>query len=191
MLLKRRPRKLATKRPLPKKRALRTEQSVRNSFCKGPGASSGPLSLKQVKTGTISLATTPQDVARCHAVMRELRPHYDDEARFVADVMEQRETGFQLAFIEWENVVRSVAGFRVTRNLSWGRHLFVDDLVTREQDHGTGFGSQLFEWLIAEARRQGCESVQLDSGVKRYGAHRFYHVRGMSIIAHHFSLGLD
>jgi GNAT superfamily N-acetyltransferase len=147
--------------------------------------------LKQVKTGTISLATTPQDVARCHAVMRELRPHYDNPTRFVADVTAQMGEGYRLAYVECEAVVRSVAGYRVTKNLSWGHHLFVDDLVTREADRSSGFGGQLFDWLVAEARQQGCTSVHLDSGVHRFGAHRFYLLKRMDIIAHHFSLGLD
>jgi GNAT superfamily N-acetyltransferase len=147
--------------------------------------------LKQVKTGTISLATTPQAIARCHAVMRELRPHYDEETRFVADVTELMGKGYHLAYVEYEGVVRSVTCYRISKNLSWGKHLFVEDLVTREADRSSGFGGQLFDWLVAEARRHACGCLHLDSGVHRYGAHRFYLLKRMDIIAHHFSLGLD
>jgi GNAT superfamily N-acetyltransferase len=144
-----------------------------------------------VKTGIISLATTPQALERCHAVMRELRPHFDDAAKFVEAVTEQGTQGYHLAFLECEGAVRSLAGYRVVKNLSWGRHLYVDDLVTRAEDRGTGFGSQLFDWVVAEARRLGCVGLQLDSGVHRFGAHRFYLVKGMDITCHHFALGFD
>ena len=39
---------------------------------------------------------------------------------------------------------------------------------------GSGLGSQLIEWSIAEARRQGCVLVQLTSDATRIDAHRFY-----------------
>jgi GNAT superfamily N-acetyltransferase len=143
------------------------------------------------KTGNISLAQTPEAIARCHAVMRELRPQFDDEAQFVARVTQQISEGYHLAYLESEGAVRSCAGYRFTRTLSWGFHLYVDDLITRAVDREGGFGSQLFDWLVAEARRRGCESFHLDSGVQRFGAHRFYLHKRMDIIAHHFSLGLD
>lgn len=123
--------------------------------------------------------------------MRELRPHLGTESAFVQAVTQQGAQGYMLAYVECEATVRSVAGFRITQNLSWGRHLFVDDLVTRETDCGSGFGGQLFDWLVFEAKRSGCRSVHLDSGVQRFGAHRFYLAKRMDIIAHHFSLALD
>lgn len=39
---------------------------------------------------------------------------------------------------------------------------------------GTGLGTQLIEWAIAESRRQGCALVQLTSDATRVDAHRFY-----------------
>jgi GNAT superfamily N-acetyltransferase len=143
------------------------------------------------QTGIVSVADTPQLVARCHAVMRELRPLFKDEKQFIATVMEQFQGGYHLAFVEHEGLARSVAGYRFTKSLSWGHHMYVDDLVTREADRGTGFGSQLFDWLVAKARAADCVSFHLDSGVQRFGAHRFYLHKGMDIIAHHFALGLD
>ncbi len=39
---------------------------------------------------------------------------------------------------------------------------------------GTGLGTQLIEWAVAESRRQGCVLVQLTSDATRIDAHRFY-----------------
>lgn len=39
---------------------------------------------------------------------------------------------------------------------------------------GTGLGTRLIEWAIAESRRQGCALVQLTSDATRIDAHRFY-----------------
>lgn len=39
---------------------------------------------------------------------------------------------------------------------------------------GTGLGTRLIEWAIAESRRQGCALIQLTSDATRIDAHRFY-----------------
>jgi hypothetical protein len=47
-------------------------------------------------------------------------------------------------------------------------------------------------WLLAEARRLGCDELHLDSGVgaDRTDAHRLYLNQGMRISAHHFGIKL-
>ncbi|NET33378.1 MAG: hypothetical protein F6K19_15380 [Cyanothece sp. SIO1E1] len=40
------------------------------------------------------------------------------------------------------------------------------------------------------AQSQGCVSIQLDSDLRRVGAHRFYFQKGMAIAAFRFSLML-
>jgi GNAT superfamily N-acetyltransferase len=37
-----------------------------------------------------------------------------------------------------------------------------------------GFGTQMIQWAIAQARERGCGMVQLTSNKKRLDAHRFY-----------------
>ncbi len=87
-------------------------------------------------------------------------------------------------------MVRAVAGFRVSEKLSAGRFLYVDDLATRAGDQSKGYGGQLFDWLVNHARTAGCAQLQLDSGVWRHGAHRFYLGKRMDITCHHFDLKL-
>ncbi|MFF0789888.1 GNAT family N-acetyltransferase [Streptomyces spiralis] len=41
-------------------------------------------------------------------------------------------------------------------------------------ERGSGLGTQLIEWAIAESRSQGCQLVQLTSDRTRTDAHRFY-----------------
>jgi len=120
--------------------------------------------------------------------MRELRTHLHNAERFVERVQRQQKGGYLLAFLESEGEVRAVAGYRFLERLLSARFLYVDDLVTREIDRSQGYGGQLFDWLIEQAREQGCENLELDSGVQRFDAHRFYLVKGMPIAAHHFKI---
>jgi GNAT superfamily N-acetyltransferase len=137
----------------------------------------------------ISLAHTSEQIGRCCSVMRELRPHIK-AIDFAARVLKQQKEGYQLAFLEQDGVVRSVAGFRIFNLLFSSRTLYIDDLVTHDSDRSRGFGASLFDWLTERAKEQGCEHLTLDSGVQRFAAHRFYLNRGMDITSHHFQLKL-
>jgi GNAT superfamily N-acetyltransferase len=139
---------------------------------------------------TIALIEMPADLARAYEVVRELRTHLALEA-FVAQVERQRtREGYRLAALTADGRVRTVAGYRFLETLAWGRILYVDDLVTRAADHGAGYGTSMFAWLVGEARAAGCAQLHLDSGVQRFGAHRFYLAQGLDITSHHFAMTL-
>jgi len=144
-----------------------------------------------MKGARIGIAETPKDLGRCFPVMGELRTHITDEASFVERVLRQQKQGYQLAFLESEGEIRAVAGYRFLESLFSGKNLYVDDLVTRDADRSRGFGAQLLDWLIEQARANNCESLELDSGVERFDAHRFYFSKRMSISSYHFRIKLD
>lgn len=129
------------------------------------------------------------DLRLAWPVLRQLRQDVD-ETHFLDTVALQRAEGYRVAAVIDGGAARAVAGFRVAHNLAWGRHLYVDDLVTDEAHRGTGDGRRLFEWLVTEAIRLHCAQLHLDSGVQRFAAHAFYCGRGMRISSHHFALDL-
>jgi GNAT superfamily N-acetyltransferase len=122
--------------------------------------------------------------------MRQLRTHFEDEERFVEQVERQRAADYRLAFLEAGSEVQAVAGYRMMESLYAGRFCYVDDLVTDANGRSLGHGGALFDWLVAEARAAGCGKLELDSGVQRFAAHRFYLTKRMNISSHHFSLEL-
>jgi GNAT superfamily N-acetyltransferase len=137
----------------------------------------------------IRLATTDDEVQRCFPVMQQLRTHLREQD-FLATIRRQEAGGFRLAFLEDDGHVRAVAGFRVMDNLFSGRVLYIDDLVTDEAARSRGHGGALLAWLVDQARSADCRSLELDSGVQRFDAHRFYLTNRMAISAHHFRLVL-
>ena len=135
------------------------------------------------------------ETALAFDAMRELRPHFGDEAGFVARVDElQRPEGYRLvaAFLAGEQRGGAVAGFRILHNLPWGRALYVDDLSTRPDARRRGLAGALMGWLLEEARREECDQLHLDSAVgpERQDAHRLYFNHGLRISAHHFQIEL-
>jgi GNAT superfamily N-acetyltransferase len=139
---------------------------------------------------SVKFADSDNDIVRCFPVMVQLRPHLT-QSEFTDRVKSQRQTGYYLVYLEKQETVKAVAGFRILEHLVDGRLLFVDDLVTDASERSQGYGSMLLDWLIEHAKSLKCSNVQLDSGVQRAGAHRFYFRKGMKISAFHFSLSLD
>ena len=130
-----------------------------------------------------------------HEAMRALRTNYEDEQRFVEHVDDVlRPNGYRLmgAFVPGEDQAVAAAGFRVSDNLAWGHHLYIDDLSTTAAARRQGHAGALFDWLIEEGRRLRCSQLHLDSGVgpERFDAHRLYHNHGLAIYSHHFARGL-
>ncbi len=134
----------------------------------------------------------PPDTGLAFEAMRALRTDLADEDAFVRRVDEvQRPEGYRLAaaFEEGEHRAAAVAGFRLGHSIAWGHFLYVDDLATLPEARKRGHGRALLDWLLAEAARQGCDQLHLDSGVglDRADAHRLYLNAGMVISAHHFA----
>ncbi len=127
-------------------------------------------------------------------VLQELRP--DATARSVRDVYaEGHPQGYRFlaAFASDDTGDRclGVAGYRVLATVVSGRKLYVDDLVTSSAERSTGVGHVLLAELERRAREAGCAVLDLDSGVQRHDAHRFYLRERMHISSHHFTKRLD
>lgn len=119
-------------------------------------------------------------------VLQELRPHLT--AELLGQVLEEgapQGLRFTGVFVGAECV--AVAGWRVIANTSAIRKLYVDDLVTASTARSAGYGKLLLDELITRARGLGCTKIDLDSGVQRHDAHRFYLREQMEIVGHHFA----
>ena len=137
----------------------------------------------------VALAQTKEEISLCYPVMAQLRPQYSPD-QFVSQVEDQIKEGYHLAYLIDENIIKTVAGFRISHNLAWGKFLYIDDLVSDRKYRQSGVGTVLFEWLVDYAKYNQCQQLHLDSGVQRHQAHRFYARRGMDISSHHFVLSL-
>jgi GNAT superfamily N-acetyltransferase len=137
-------------------------------------------------TAEVKLAESPEEIARCFAVMAHLRPHVP-EKEFIGRVQAQQAEGYKLAYLEADGAVAAVGGFRVMGMLGTGRTLYVDDLVTHETQRSRGHGKAMLDWLQAYAREAGCETFSLDSGTHRQEAHAFYFRERMRVTSFHFA----
>lgn len=122
-------------------------------------------------------------------VLQELRPHLTPQ--LLDQVIGEGATqGLRFTALFEEKECVAVAGWRIIANTSAIRKLYVDDLCTSSQVRAQGHGSTLLNVLIQMAKENECSRIELDSGVQRFEAHRFYLRERMNIDAHHFSLRL-
>lgn len=123
-------------------------------------------------------------------VLQELRPQLTAAGRRAVHA-EGAGQGYRfLAAFDGERCV-GVAGWRLVATVVAGRKLYVDDLVTTSAARSDGVGRALLAELERRARDAGCSVLDLDSGVQRHDAHRFYFRERLHISSHHFTKRLD
>jgi GNAT superfamily N-acetyltransferase len=139
------------------------------------------LQFRDVEPGDPRLTS---DIA---GLLAELRPHITPEllAEIYAEGHPQG-LRFTAAYDE-EEICVAVAGWREMATTVAIRKLYVDDLVTASDARSRGFGASLLQELERRGREAGCQVLDLDSGVARADAHRFYFREHMSITSFHFA----
>jgi GNAT superfamily N-acetyltransferase len=141
-------------------------------------------------SSNIAIANSISEINNCFPVMKELRSDLE-LTDFIERVHRQQQLfNYQLVYLQVDEIVQAVAGFRISESLAWHKFLYVDDLVSSSDNRSQGYGSELFNWLAEYARAENCRQLTLDSGVQRFAAHRFYLRHRMEITSHHFTLQL-
>lgn len=136
------------------------------------------------------IAETDGEIEKCFDVISELRTDLKRD-EFLETIRHMEQQGFHLAYLEEQEQVVAVAGYRISVNLFLGKHLYVDDLVTSERARSRGYGEIMYRWLRSQAREAGCGYIHLDSAVHRGEAHRFYFRQGLTISSFHFREKLE
>ena len=135
----------------------------------------------------MKIARSEAELRKVSPVLLQLRSQYTEDS-LVVQIQLQQERGYQLAYVENDGDVLCVIGFVMSSKLSWGKNIYIDDLVTNEAARSTGAGKFAIDWFKNHCRENGCQQLHLDSGVTRFPAHKFYLREGFSITSHHFAV---
>jgi GNAT superfamily N-acetyltransferase len=111
-------------------------------------------------------------------ILRQLYP-WLDEGRYAALLAEMNDDGYRQFAVRNEAAeIVALAGVAVHVNLYYGRHLYIYDLVVKEDARSKGYGGLLMDHVEDIARRDGCETAALACDLEREGALRLYEGRG-------------
>ncbi len=135
----------------------------------------------------VKFAESLEDLQLIGPVLLQLRPQYSENS-LIEQIQSQQAEGYRIAYVEDAGKVLCVAGFVMGQKLAWTKHIYVDDLVTNEAHRSSGAGKFLIDWLKQYGRSNNCQQLHLDSGVTRFGAHKFYLREGFDITSHHFAV---
>lgn len=139
-------------------------------------------SIEKIEIVEISHA---KDCEPLFEVMSQLRPHLDRGAfregvsRLIGDgarILAARTGG------NWVGCTIFRHQFRLAR----GWIVYVEDLVVSSSARSLGVGAALLDEVEAAAVALGVAYCQLDSGVHRPGAHKFYFRQGYEVCAFNF-----
>ena len=138
----------------------------------------------------IKILESDAEILASFEVMKELRDQLQKTSYVNAIRDLEKIAGYMLVGLFEDGIIQAVAGFRISKSLAWGKYLYVDDLVSLTNCRSCGYGKKLLDWLKDYGRSQNCNRLDLDSGVQRFEAHRFYLRERMDIVCHHFVVGL-
>ncbi len=112
-------------------------------------------------------------------VHRQLRP--DLPAEYAARMTAIIRGGASMSIAAIGERVAAVVVYRFFENSLAGLRCYVDDLVTAAELRSAGAGRALLRHVELAARARGCRSIELESGVQRAQAHRFYLGQGFAV----------
>ena len=139
------------------------------------------LSIRPIEAGEVGAA---------FALMRQLRPRLASAGDLEARWRRQAEGGYRAVAAWAEARPLALAGFRVLENFVHGRYLYVDDLGVDEAERGCGLGAALMDWLKAEGRALGCNTLVLDTALATAPAQCFCRRQGLRNLATRFTFTL-
>lgn len=134
----------------------------------------------------ITLVRSSVELEAAFDLMRELRPDLEGLTYFIEQVNRQVSVGYRLYGLWNANKIIGLVGIRISENLLYGRHLYVDDLVIDSTTRGLGYGSMLLNKAREEAASANCRNVVLDTGIQKKLAQKFYLREGMIVKGVHF-----
>jgi GNAT superfamily N-acetyltransferase len=118
-------------------------------------------------------ATTEADRREVFPIVAQLRDHLDLET-YLERLETMHEEGYRLFALYVDDEPVAAAGLTVRTNFHLGRHAYVYDLVTDADERSNGYGERLLSFVHEWAADRDCEVVELESGLWREDAHRFY-----------------
>lgn len=111
---------------------------------------------------------------QAYTVMKELRPHLSEEAFLQLSTEAHKADQYSLVGIFEQNQIVAVMGYRILTDFVHGRHLYIDDLVTKESHRSQGLGAQLLKWAEAKAKELGIKNLRLCTGIENESGKKFY-----------------
>lgn len=126
----------------------------------------------------IKALTEESEMPKVFSILKELRPKLSYPDFLFLYKKAHLSNGYELVFIENENEILALMGYRIIFDFVHGKHLYIDDLVTSEYQRSKGLGAKLLSYAEVVARQLNCKGLRLCTGVENKHGQRFYESNG-------------
>lgn len=136
----------------------------------------------------IKTAQDLSDLEKFFPLLKELRPLLSwDEFLNIYEAAHKKDQYELVGFFEGDLLV-GLMGHRVLDDFVRGRHLYIDDLVTKESHRSTGLGKTMLEYAIEHAKEINCPGgLRLCTGLDNDRGIKFYEKNGWKARAYAFT----
>lgn len=104
----------------------------------------------------IEIANSLEEIKKSISVLLQLRITLS-EKKCLAQILKQQHEGYKLAYVEDNDEVVAVAGFRILECLAYEKFMYIDDLIVDGKNRSKGYGNMLFDFLVKYAEKEGCK----------------------------------
>lgn len=94
--------------------------------------------------------------------------------------------GYRMAGVFDGNTCIGMSGFWISTKIYSGKYVELDNVVIDKNYRSQGVGKMLCDWIIKEAKKQGCKTAMLDAYTENSAGHKFYLREGFIIRGFHF-----
>jgi ribosomal protein S18 acetylase RimI-like enzyme len=120
---------------------------------------------------------------RIYQLLKELREDLNYDEFLLRYQMAKEANGYEFIYLEENNEIVALLGYRILVDFLHGRHLYIDDLVTQETHRSKGLGAKLLKMSEEIAREKKCNIIRLCTGIANEQGKNFYEKNRMSLRA--------
>jgi GNAT superfamily N-acetyltransferase len=119
-------------------------------------------------------ANFPKDNEVVFTLLKELRTTLTLENFIETYKHAHQHDDYQIVYIEDDNKIVGLMGYRILYDFVHGKHLYIDDLVTKSDQRSKGYGAKLLSYAEDLALKLNCTGLRLCTGIENEQGKKFY-----------------
>jgi GNAT superfamily N-acetyltransferase len=134
---------------------------------------------------SIKIIASEEEMLPHHSLIAQLSPQLtkEDYKKFLPLMIANN---YRQAVVYENEKCVALSGYWICAKLYSGKYIEIDNFVVDKDHRNKGLGKILLDFLLDEAKRQGCATAMLDAYAENAAAHRFYYREGFFIRGFHY-----
>jgi diamine N-acetyltransferase len=109
-----------------------------------------------------------------------------NEAVLKNRVIEMSTQNYKCVGIYFNTKLIGIAGLWFLTRHYCGKTIEPDHVIITSEFRNKGIGKKLFEWIYNYAKKNGCESSELNTYISNVKSHKFYEEEGYKKLGYHY-----